>query len=232
MASHSEHSKESAWKRDGIYVRLTPKRRAALLSLFPDDHSISSPTKAMDKAIEWIAQRNPKEAAATLDRLHVLEDSLKDLSHKQEQHYESMKGSLTSLFEMISAAVSGTDGFDDPKSLKDWLNEEVHTQKLSVSKFLLIRLTWSGTRRSNMGVVDLSFDAEIQGCDGQTTKHAALPHPVQVAGINDSDPISNSDSRKPLFGVCQPLANQGWQVTFYVAQANDTVGEKMGVLRF
>ena len=201
-------------------------------SLFPEGQPLPSPTKAIDQVIEWLGQATPNNSLAIRDQINAIEDRIEKMAGMQDAQFEDTQASLANLFQLISGAVAADGDSDESFPLKDWLADEVKSQRLKVEKFVLARLTWTGTRRSKPGQVNLNFEADIRGCDGQSIDHPAPPHPIRIEAISESDPLNTTDARKSLYAVCQPMSNQGWQVTLYVAQANGTTGEKLGVYRF
>lgn len=232
MSTHSQKSKSSPWQQTSVHFRLTAKRRTALQSLFPEGQPLPNPTKAIDQVIEWLGQVTTNNSAAMRDQINAMQDRIEKMTEKQDAQFEDTRASLANLFQLISGAVAADGDSDESFLLKDWLTEEVRSQRLKVEKFVLARLTWTGTRRIKPGQISLNFEAEIRGCDGQAIDHPAPPHPIRIEAISESDPLNTTDARKSLYAVCQPMSNQGWQVTLYVAQANGTTGEKLGVYRF
>jgi len=247
MASDTSKELGEGWSRSQLSLRLTPQRKASLLSLSEQLDGATTPTDALDRAIELAREFQRLGSVAGRADIEDIEAAL-DLRaaevherlDRQESRIDQLHESLRGLHRLIStiADTADTDGFAmpnsedrEPISFRTWLEGSIERAGMKALRAAIVRSTWQAKSASTSRMIALDLMAELVAVDGvAVASRSAYPELARIALIDASHPLARIESPRPIFLVCQ-VVGQGWVAHAHHADQDGKPGSAIGTHR-
>lgn len=240
VAAESKAAKASTpvdpWAKDGIFVRLSKKRKAKLqeiakrLGCEDNPHQaivahIEGGADAEDAALEEPAQ--PGEFQVEVGRR--FDEVVKTVG--------AMEDRVAFLIERLGNALSPLTDIAQPpepkaESLPAWLSRIQAERGSAITKLALARAKWIATHAGQSGRLAMDFEMELLNVDGQP----ARPVPVGRVRIDGAIPAwrftseVHASNRQHIVLTCQPTALGRWTITAFHSKSDGALGEKFAEL--
>jgi hypothetical protein len=231
------------WDRQQLSLRLTPERKAELLALRAGIGPGSTPTDAIDRALDIVKQIKWRErlgGVATEDIEDAIESQaagIRETIERQGREIEQINKSLFGLRRLMSTIADAPDSDGDllvdarpqgPVSLRAWLEEATLKAGAKAKRSVIARSLWQRKTSSAPRMVALDLMIELVAIDGALVSNTAgYPEYARIDLIDAEHPICGLELPRPMFLVCQALAN-GWIAHARHATADGQPGEAIG----
>ena len=230
---------DSAWGREGIHLRLTASRKAALRALMSGVEA--TPTEAIDRAIQIASAGRAGFSSDEDDSLGAISDAIERLAHEQWiNHKEAMmsaeatRGAMESLASLISR-VAGEDFEDgsisspsEPLDIPAWLDSEARRMGVAMSASVIASAMWRGTSRDGGPFISMSFESRITHVDAKPIPAAhGRDSLVKLELVSADSPLARADLRSHVWLVCQREAGRPWRSAVFAAKPGGGFGPEI-----
>jgi hypothetical protein len=220
------------WAKDGIFVRLSKKRKAKLQEIAKrlgcDDNPhqaivahIEGGADAEDAALEEPAQ--PGMFQVEVGRR--FDEVVKTVG--------AMEDRVAFLIERLGDALSPLTDIAQPpepkaESLPAWLSRIQAERGAAITKLALARAKWIATHAGQSGRLAMDFEMELLNIDGQP----ARPVPVGRVRIDGANPAwrftseVHASNGQHIVLTCQPTSLGRWNITAFYSAPDGRLGDK------
>ncbi len=228
------------WDRQQLSLRLTPERKAELLALRAAMGPGSTPTDAIDRALDIVKRIKWRESGGGLtaedieDAIESQAAGIRETLERQGREIEQINQSLFGLRRLMSTITDAPDSDGDsladarpqgPVSLRAWLEEATRKAGVKAQRSVIARSLWQRKTSSAPRMMTLDLMVELVAIDGSLVSNpAGYPEYARIDLIDAERPICGLEPPRPKFLVCQALAN-GWIAHARHATADGQPGE-------
>ena len=235
------------WSRRQLSYRLTAQRKVDLLALCETLGAHPTPTHALDHALALARDFQRMDSSARWGGLEDLEVGLdarfvdiQESLARQELSADHIQQNLRGLHRLISALADGADidGLDAPSfaarspiPFRAWLEGALKALGHKVQRAAIARSTWQAVTASTPRMRALDLMAELIAVDGVAVPRTGVyPELARIDLIDASHPLVAVEAPRPLFLVCQAMAN-GWTVHAHLTTPDGKPGAAIGMHR-
>lgn len=224
------------WAKDGIYVRLSKKRKAKLQEIAKKLGCEDNPHQAIVAHIEGGAD----DEQPALDESAASGPFQADVGRRFDEVIKTvgaMEDRVAFLIERLGDALSPLTDIAQPpapkaESLPAWLSKIQAERGSAITKLALARVKWIGTHAGRSGRLAMDFEMEMLNVDGQP----ARPVPVGRVRIDGAMPAwrftseVHASNGQHIVLTCQPTALGRWTINAFFSKADGALGEKFAEL--
>ena len=231
------------WAKPVVSIRLSSRRKAALLRIAAGMPAGASPSAAVDAAIA-VALASPADLPEPLsERFEALEDAfgavardMRAVAERREAASLDAARASRAVLDLISAASSGgaTDEDQDEAEttpLSAWLPRELRRLGARDAETAIVQATWRGMRKSGEGLAEIDLHAAVAAIDGKA-RSAAKPTPVSAGPVEIDGALFRAVAARagrPLFVMLRRSAG-AWSATIFASDAGGQAAERLGDL--
>jgi hypothetical protein len=240
IATDATPAKASApadpWAKDGIFVRLSKKRKTKLQEIAKRLGCEDNPHQAIVAHIEGGAddEHPALEESAASGPFHA------EIGRRFDEVVKTvgaMEDRVAFLIERLGDALSPLTDIAQPpepkpESLPAWLSRIQAERGSAITKLALARAKWIATHAGQSGRLAMDFEMELLNIDGQ----AARPVPVGRVRIDGANPAwrftseVHASNGQRIVLTCQPMALGRWMINAFFSKPDGALGEKFAEL--
>lgn len=231
------------WAKPVVSIRLSARRKAALLRVAAGLPAGAGPCAAVDAAIAR-SLANPADLAEPLsERFEALEDAfgavardMRAVAERREAAALDAARASRAVLDLISAASSGeaADGEADELGtlpISVWLPRELRRLDARGAETAIVQATWRGMRKSVDGLAEIDLDASVAAIDGKA-RLVAKPAQVSAGPVGIEGALFcavASRAGRPLFVTLRRFEG-AWSATIFASDAGGKAAERLGEL--
>ena len=226
------------WSRSCLNIRMTMERVAKLRGLAEDIGPAAGPTDALDLGLELAiaARRRDADRDVSLEdaeRVLAAVERLSDVgTASSEAHAAALVGlasEVRGLSELISAvaatAVGSGDGFDEPATLRSWLDAQWRANPASP---ISARACWQSKTREGERRVRLELLMRRTTAPSERRAGAGLASIVKIERLAAESPLARTDLISDFMMECRRAADGSWRVAGFQLSPDGTAGPLVG----
>jgi hypothetical protein len=235
-AAAKASARADPWAKDGVYVRLSKRRKAKLMEI-AKRLGCDGPHQAIAAHIEAEAEADdrsePRESVpgdAFQAEVGRRFDAAANATIAMEDRFASLIERLGDALLPLAELAQG--GEPEPGLLPAWLSAAQEERGSAVAKLALARARWVATRAGLPGKLAMDFEMELLNVDGQ----AMRPAPAGRARIDAVEPSGrfaaevHAGQGRPVILACQPEPNGRWSVGAFLTKPDGSLGERFAEL--
>ena len=240
IAAEATSAKTSApadpWAKDGIFVRLSKKRKAKLQEIARKLGCEDNPHQAIVAHIE----AGSGDEGSALDGAMTAEPFQAEVGRRFDEVVKTvgaMEDRVAFLIERLGDALSPLTEIAQPpepktESLPAWLSRIQAERGSTIAKLALARAKWIATHAGQSGRLAIDFEMELLNMDGQP----ARPVPVGRVRIDGANPAwrftseVHASNGQHIVLTCQPTALGRWTINAFFSKPDGALGEKFAEL--
>ena len=224
------------WAKDGIFVRLSKKRKAKLQEIAKKLGCENNPHQAIVAHIE----SSTDEEQPALEETAAFGPFQAEVGRRFDEVVKTvgaMEDRVAFLIERLGDALSPLTDIAQPpepkaESLPAWLSRIQAERGSAITKLALARAKWITTHAGHSGRLAMDFEMELLNVDGQP----ARPVPVGRVRIDGANPawrftseVHGSNGQRIVL-TCQPTALGRWTINAFFSKPDGALGEKFAEL--
>lgn len=225
------------WAKDGIFVRLSKKRKAKLQEIAKKLGCEDNPHQAIVAHIEGAADDGspalveaPQSGEFQVEVGRRFDEVVKTVG--------AMEDRVAFLIERLGDALAPLTDLAQPpepkaESLPAWLSRIQAERGSAITKLALARAKWIATHAGQSGRLAMDFEMELLNIDGQP----ARPVPVGRVRIDGANPAwrftseVHASNGQRIVLTCQPTALGRWAINAFRSKPDGVLGEKFAELQ-
>lgn len=224
------------WAKDGIFVRLSKKRKAKLQEIAKKLGCEDNPHQAIVAHIEG----GDDDGSPALEEAPLPGEFQVEVGRRFDEVVKTvgaMEDRVAFLIERLGDALSPLTDIAQPpepkpESLPAWLSRIQAERGSAITKLALARAKWIATHAGQSGRLAMDFEMELLNIDGQP----ARPVPVGRVRIDGANPAwrftseVHASNGQRIVLTCQPTALGRWAIGAFFSNPDGALGEKFAEL--
>lgn len=235
-AADKPKTQADPWAKDGIFVRLSKKRKTKLQEIAKKLGCEDNPHQAIVAHIEGGADdEHPPLFEAT--QAAPFQAEVGRRFDEVVKTVVAMEDRVAFLIERLGDALAPLTDIAQspepkPESLPAWLSRIQSERGSAISKLALARAKWISTHAGQSGRLAMDFEMELLNVDGQP----ARPVPVGRVRINGANPVwrftaeVHASNGQHIVLTCQPTTLGHWTINAFFSKPDGALGEKFAEL--
>lgn len=230
------------WAKPIVSIRLSSRRKAALLRIAARLPAGASPSAALDAAIASSLANPPDLSEPLSERFEALEDAfgavardMHAVAERREAASLDAARASRAVLDLISAASSGEAADAETDELGTlpisvWLTRELMRLDARGAETAIVQAKWKGMSESGEGLAKIDLDASIAAVDGRQVSAIARARRIEIEGVEMGGPLFTAvacNASRPLFLVARGNG-ASWRATFFSAASDGRAAERLG----